>query len=170
MCHDAGVLAYTLASWHRFRKMAPFSVTTHEFSMKVLRRGRSIQLREMSTIPHFIVNSSLFTVIARNTFTVIARLHRSRGNLLTTTLTVIAGSTFTVIARLHLSRGNLIHSGREIATSLSLLAMTVNRRSLFVITVIGREIATSLPSVPATAGCFAAKVHRTVCFSLATSQ
>jgi len=111
MCHDAGVLAYTLASWHGFRKMAPFSVTTHEFSMKVLRRGRSIHLREMSTIPHFIVNSSLFTVIARNTFTVIARLHRSRGNLLTTTLTVMARNTFTVIARLHRSRGNLITLG-----------------------------------------------------------
>ena len=81
MCHDAGVLAYTLASWHGFRKMAPFSVTTHEFSMKVLRRGRSIQLREMSTIPHFIVNNRLPTVIARNTFSVIARLHRRRGNL-----------------------------------------------------------------------------------------
>ena len=108
MCHDAGVLAYTLASWQGFRKTAPFSVTTHEFSMKVLRRGRSIQLREMSTIPHFIVNSSLLTVMARNTFIVIARLNRSRGNLITTTLTVIAGSTFTVIARLHRSRGNLL--------------------------------------------------------------
>ena len=81
MCHDAGVLAYTLASWHGFRKMAPFSATTHEFSMKVLRRGRSIQLREMSTIPHSIVNNCLPTVITRNTFIVIARLHRSRGNL-----------------------------------------------------------------------------------------
>jgi len=104
MCHDAGVLAYTLASWHGFRKMAPFSVTTHEFSMKVLRRGRSIHLREMSTIPHFIVNSSLFTVIARNTFTVIARLHRSRGNLHTemndcVCLRVLRGVKFVVYLR-----------------------------------------------------------------------
>ena len=99
MCHDAGVLPYTLASWHGFRRMAPISVTTHKFSMKVLRRGRSQQLLwERSTIAHFIVNSSLPTVIARNTFIVIARLHRSRGNL--------------------------IHYGLEIATSLSLLAMT----------------------------------------------
>ena len=52
----------------------------------------------MSTIPHSIVNSSL--------------------------LTIIAGSTFTVIARLRRSRGNLIHYRLEIATSLSLLAMT----------------------------------------------
>jgi hypothetical protein len=46
--------------------MAPFSITTHEFSMKVLRRDRSIQLREMSTIPHIIVSNYLHTVIARS--------------------------------------------------------------------------------------------------------
>ena len=67
MCHDAGVLAYTLASWQGFRETAPFSVTTHEFNMKVLRRGRSPLLSP--------------SVIARSTLTVIARLHRSRGNL-----------------------------------------------------------------------------------------
>ena len=44
MRHDAEVLAYTLASWQRFQETAPISVTTHEFSMKVLRRGRSQQL------------------------------------------------------------------------------------------------------------------------------
>ena len=43
--------------------------------MKVLRRGRSIQLREISTSPHTIVNNCLPTVIAR--------LQRSRGNLIT---------------------------------------------------------------------------------------
>ena len=73
MCHDAGVLAYTLASWHGFRETAPISVTTHEFSIKVLRRDRSLQLREMSTTPHVFMNNSLSTVIAR--------LYRSRGNL-----------------------------------------------------------------------------------------
>lgn len=100
-CHDAGVLAYTLASWQGFRRMALISVTTQEFSMKVLRRGRSQQLLwEMSTIPHFIVNNCIPTVIARNTFIVIARLHRSRGNLMDDIM--------------------------EIATSLSLLAMTEN--------------------------------------------
>ena len=68
--------------------MAPFSATTHYFSMKVLRRGRSKQLKcplslQNAYVHHSIVNSSLPTVIARNTFTVIARLQRSRGNLIT---------------------------------------------------------------------------------------
>ena len=45
MYHDAGVLAYTLASWQRFRETAPISVTTHEFIMKVLRRDRKQQLK-----------------------------------------------------------------------------------------------------------------------------
>ena len=53
--------------------MTPISFTTHEFSTKVLRRGRSIQLREISTTPHVFMNNSLSTVIAR--------LYRSRGNL-----------------------------------------------------------------------------------------
>ena len=41
MCHDAGVLAYTLASWQGFRIIMLFSVTTHEFNMKVLRRDNN---------------------------------------------------------------------------------------------------------------------------------
>ena len=60
--------------------MAPFFATTHDFSMKVLRRGRSKQLKcplslQNAYVHHSIVNSSLPTVIAR--------LHRSRGNLIT---------------------------------------------------------------------------------------
>ena len=71
--------------------MTPISFTTHEFSTKVLRRGRSLQLREISTTPHVFMNNSLSTVIAR--------LSRSRGNLLTTTRTVTAVVGFLEMTR-----------------------------------------------------------------------
>ena len=62
MCHDARVLAYTLASWQGFRKMTPISVTTHEFSTKVLRRGRTKQLKRLSSL----IKSSLMKLPSPN--------------------------------------------------------------------------------------------------------
>ena len=39
-CHDARVLHKTLASWLKKLVIVRFSVTTHDFSPKLLRRGK----------------------------------------------------------------------------------------------------------------------------------
>ena len=126
MCHDAGVLAYTLASWHGFRKMTPFSVTTHEFSTKVLRRGRTKQLKRLISLIKlyfnylYIFSPTIFGIITPHISIVSNKnsisLHRNRTD---EEKRVIARRTATVLLSL---RG-----GRQSDVAISFLTLRLPR-------------------------------------------